>query len=70
MNTEEFLAGGQQALDFIAEYYSSLGERPVVADVQPGYLRKLLPIEAPQTGEPFAAVLADVEKHILPGVSC
>ena len=70
MNVEQFLAGGHDTLEFIAQYHESLisGERPVLFDVQPGYLRKALPAEAPENGETYESVLADVEKYILPGV--
>ena len=40
-----------------------------MSSVEPGYLRKLLPAEAPQDGEPWAAIQQDVEAKIMPGIT-
>jgi hypothetical protein len=40
-----FRKAGYQAIDRICDYYSSLESRPVVSDVEPGYLRRALPGE-------------------------
>jgi aromatic-L-amino-acid decarboxylase len=42
---------------------------PVLAQVQPGDIRAALPKHAPATGEPFAAVLRDLDEILLPGVT-
>jgi aromatic-L-amino-acid/L-tryptophan decarboxylase len=39
----------------------------VLPDVEPGYLRPLLPASAPQSGENFSQIVADYEKFIVPG---
>lgn len=38
-----FRKAGYQAIDRICDYYSTLQERPVKSQVEPGYLRKALP---------------------------
>lgn len=38
-------------------------------DVEPGYLRELLPKEAPQRGEKWEDIFRDFETKILPGVT-
>ena len=38
-------------------------------DVEPGYLRELLPNEAPKSKEKWEDIMKDVESKILPGVS-
>jgi len=38
-----FRRAGYQAIDQICEYYSTLHERPVASQVEPGYLRRALP---------------------------
>lgn len=43
--------------------------RPVLSTVQPGYLYKLVPPEAPIKGEDWKTVLEDVEKVIMPGIT-
>lgn len=40
-----FRKAGYQAIDRICDYYYSLEERPVIAKVEPGYLKPLLPCE-------------------------
>lgn len=37
--------------------------------VEPGYMKPLLPSEAPQRPESWKDVMADIEKVIMPGVS-
>lgn len=41
----------------------------MLAQVEPGEIRAQLPSEPPATGEPFAAVLNDLENVILPGLT-
>ena len=36
----------------------------------PGYLAPQLPTEAPEAGEPFEAVMRDVDDLIVPGTYC
>ncbi|KAG9002953.1 hypothetical protein FRB90_011276 [Tulasnella sp. 427] len=69
LDIEEFRKAGYQAIDRICDYYYSLAGKPVVAQVEPGYLRKLLPDAAPESGEPFQAIADDFQKLILPGIT-
>ena len=41
----------------------------MLPEVQPGYLRKLLPSEGPLKGENWDAIMADIDSAIMPGVS-
>jgi len=43
--------------------------RPVLSNVQPGYLGDLLPKEPPQTGESWRDILQDVDRIIMPGIT-
>ncbi|KAG8888279.1 hypothetical protein FRB98_008025 [Tulasnella sp. 332] len=69
LDIEGFRKAGYEAVDRICDYYQSLAERPVVAQVEPGYLAKLIPDHAPEEGEPFASIADDFQKVILPGVT-
>ena len=69
MTPEQFRQYGHQLIDLIADYRQSVGERPVMAQVEPGYLKAALPQGAPWQGEPFEAILADVDKLVMPGLS-
>lgn len=53
----------------VADYFDKIADLEVVSRVEPGYLRKLLPLEAPPKGEPWEAIRADLEKHIMPGIT-
>ena len=69
MTPEQFRQYGHQLIDLIADYRQSVGERPVMAQVEPGYLKAQLPQGAPQQGEPFEAILDDVNQLVMPGLS-
>ncbi|MCS6859112.1 MAG: pyridoxal-dependent decarboxylase [Abditibacteriales bacterium] len=69
MTAEEFRRWGRAVVDWIADYYERVEERPVLSQVLPGQVRAALPAEPPMQGEDFAAMLADVESLILPGIT-
>ncbi|KAK0582374.1 hypothetical protein LWI29_024892 [Acer saccharum] len=69
MDAEQLRDYGHQMVDFIADYYNSIESFPVLSQVQPGYLRKLIPDSAPNHPESLQNVLDDVQAKILPGVT-
>uniref|UniRef100_A0A224XGU1 Tryptophan decarboxylase n=1 Tax=Hypericum tomentosum TaxID=1137039 RepID=A0A224XGU1_9ROSI len=69
MDAEQLRDYGHKMVDFIADYYKTLEEFPVLSQVQPGYLSKLLPHSAPDRPESLQEVLDDVRAKILPGVT-
>ncbi|KAH9967309.1 aromatic-L-amino-acid decarboxylase [Russula dissimulans] len=69
MDIEQFRKAGYDAIDRICAYYYSLREKPVVAQVKPGYLRDLIPDFAPQKGHEWADIVDDYQKVILPGLT-
>jgi len=69
MNPEEFRRSGHAMVDWIADYYSRIESYPVLSRVEPGQVRASLPTHPPATGESFAAILADIEKLIIPGIT-
>ena len=69
MTPDEFRQHGHAVVDWIADYYSRIESFPVLSQVKPGGIRASLPASAPAQGEPFAALLKDVEQLILPGVT-
>jgi aromatic-L-amino-acid decarboxylase len=69
IDLEAFREEGRRLVDWIAEYLAE-GERlPVLSSLRPGELRASLPPSPPETGEPLRAILADVERRILPGIT-
>jgi aromatic-L-amino-acid decarboxylase len=69
MTPDEFRWRGYQTIDWIARYLERLEEFPVMSRVEPGEIRRQLPLAAPERGEPFEEVLADLERVILPGIT-
>jgi aromatic-L-amino-acid decarboxylase len=69
MSADEFRQYGHELVEWIAGYYERLEDFPVLAQVEPGWLKSNLPLAAPEKGEDFAEVLGDVEKLILPAVT-
>jgi glutamate/tyrosine decarboxylase-like PLP-dependent enzyme len=41
----------------------------VTPEVEPGYLRPMLPKNAPEKGEKWEAIMQDVEQAIMPGIT-
>jgi len=69
MTPEEFRRYGHAVIDWIADYQSRVESFPVLSQVKPGQIRASLPAQPPAQGEAFEAVLKDVERLILPGVT-
>jgi len=66
---EEFRALGHRVVDWIADYWAGLDERPVLSQVRPGEIAAALPQRAPEEPEPFDAVLTDLDRVLLPGIT-
>ncbi|KAL7628894.1 hypothetical protein AAE478_000409 [Parahypoxylon ruwenzoriense] len=69
MDSKQFREAAISSIDEIVNYYNTIEGRRVASNVEPGYLRKLLPAEAPQNGEAWADIEKDVKDKILPGIT-
>jgi aromatic-L-amino-acid decarboxylase len=69
MTPEQFRQYGRAVVDWIADYYERIETLPVLSQVEPGQVRQGLPAAAPAAGESFDAILQDMNKVILPGVT-
>jgi aromatic-L-amino-acid decarboxylase len=69
MSVEEFRRYGYQVIDWISNYFEQIEQRPVLAQVQPGDLKAQLPASPPEKGEAMEAILADVERSIVPALT-
>ncbi len=69
MTPEEFRHHGHTVVDWIADYYTRIESFPVLSRAEPGQIRASLPPGPPAQGESFPAILADIEKLILPGIT-
>ncbi len=69
MRADEFRAAGHELVEWCARYLESLDDVRVRPDVDPGWVRAQLPPDPPATGEPWADLLADLDRVVLPAVT-
>jgi aromatic-L-amino-acid decarboxylase len=69
MSAEDFRRAGHEIVNSIADYFQNLEQFPVLSQVEPNWLRDNLPTSAPTESEDFQAILADVDRLILPAVT-
>lgn len=53
----------------VVEYYDTIDTRRVVSNVEPGYLKKILPDGIPAEGEAWEDIQKDVQDKIMPGLT-
>lgn len=66
---DEFRRHGHEVVEWVARYLETVEDRPVQSAVEPGWVRAQLPAAPPEAPEDFSAVLADLDRVVLPGVS-
>lgn len=69
MDSKDFRKRGTEMVEYICQYLETLEDRRVTPSVEPGYLRNLIPGEAPFKPEPWEQIMEDVETKIMPGVT-
>ncbi len=69
MDSEAFRRYGHQVIDWIADYLTNVGDYPVLSRNTPGEIRHALPSQPPREPEAMAAILADFEQILLPGIT-
>src|SRR5690242_14938724 len=69
MTPDEFRRHGHEVVDWVADYWSNLERQRVTPDVRPGEITALLPDKPPEAGEEFAAILADLDRVVTPGLT-
>jgi aromatic-L-amino-acid/L-tryptophan decarboxylase len=65
----DFRQDAEAAIAWVADYLERVGELPVQARVRPGDVRSSLSASPPDQGEPFDAILRDLDEKILPGIT-
>jgi aromatic-L-amino-acid decarboxylase len=66
---EDLKFHGLRTLEWVAEYLSNIEDYPVLAKSAPGEIAAMLPGSAPEEPEPFEAVLADLDRIVVPGTT-
>ena len=69
MSPEDFRRLGHDLIDWIADYFDNIDDRPVLAAIEPGDLKAQLPTSAPTHGEPMEKIIEDVDRLIVPALT-
>jgi len=69
LNSDEFRKAGYRIIDWIADYRAGIEARPVMAKTAPGDVKAMLPASPPQQPESFDAILADLDRVVMPGIT-
>uniref|UniRef100_A0A0L8H5W6 Aromatic-L-amino-acid decarboxylase n=1 Tax=Octopus bimaculoides TaxID=37653 RepID=A0A0L8H5W6_OCTBM len=66
--SENFDAATKQLTKYIIDYFGNIGSRNAYPAVEPGFMKTLIPAEAPETPDKWENVFNDIERVIMPGV--
>jgi len=69
LNSDEFRKAGYRIIDWIADYRAGVESRPVMAKTAPGEIKAMLPASPPQQPESFDAILSDLDRIVVPGIT-
>ncbi|XP_014605654.1 PREDICTED: aromatic-L-amino-acid decarboxylase [Polistes canadensis] len=69
MDAENFKQFANGMISYITDYLENIRDRTVLPTIDPGYMKPLLPPEAPRTAEKWEDIINDVERVIMPGVT-
>ena len=69
MTPEEFRQNGYQIVDWIARYMEEVERYPILSKVGAGEIAALMPVSAPEQPEAFDALIADLDRVVMPGIT-
>ncbi len=69
MSPEEFRTNGHAMIDWLADYMASVEQLPIQPAVKPGDIKGMIPVRAPEQPEPFAEILRDMDRIVMPGIA-
>ena len=73
MSPDEFRRHGHAMVDWIADYWASLQQRPeqtaVLSRAKPGDVAAMLPTAPPMRGEEWGTIAADIDRVVMPGIT-
>ena len=69
MDHATFRRHAHEIVDWMADYLEGIERRPVRSGVEPGSIASALPASAPQDGEPFADIMNDLDRIVMPGMT-
>jgi aromatic-L-amino-acid decarboxylase len=69
MSPDQFRTVGHELIEWVAAYMERVGSLPVIPPVAPGDVRAQLPAAAPEQGEPWDAIVADLDRIVVPATT-
>ncbi|XP_066596148.1 aromatic-L-amino-acid decarboxylase [Prorops nasuta] len=69
MDPESFKEFATAMAKYIVNYLENIRDRRALSNVEPGYMKPLLPEEAPNSPEKWTDIMEDIERVIMPGVT-
>ncbi len=69
MDTQSFRKHAHELVDWMADYFESVEDYPVMSQVNPGDILKQIPASAPEQAESFDQVFKDFKDIIMPGIT-
>ena len=69
MDPGEFRAAAHAVVEVMADYLDTIEGRPVFPPIEPGSLRPLFPVAAPEAPETLEAILADYQRLVEPNAT-
>ena len=69
MDSDAFRLCGKEMIDYVANFLDNIETRPVLPSVKPGYLKELIPTEAPAKPDKWEDLVKDIQRVIMPGVT-
>lgn len=66
---DDFKPAFDRVAKWIETYFDDVRRYPVLAQVQPGDITNQLPASAPESAEPYGAILDDFERIVVPGIT-
>ena len=69
MDPDAFRSAAHEVVDRIADYLRDIERHPVLPPIEPGSIAPQLPAAAPDDPEPLAAILADIDRLVIPNAT-
>ena len=69
MDPDAFRAAAHEVVDRIADYLRDIERYPVLPPIEPGSIAPQLPSAAPDEPEPLDAILADIDRLVIPNAT-
>src|ERR1051326_7588000 len=69
MKEADFRRFGHELIDWIADYFEKIDQRPVLPNMEPGDLKAQLPSAPPEHGGSMENIIADVDRLIAPALT-